>query len=430
MTTTSDHAALRERPAAPQVRTTAEAASRRPRWRLALNLAGLALLASLAVFNAWWYWRDSRVVPDLRSISSLIPRERYSEAEAALREFLRRSPRSGEARMMLARVLAGRGDPLGCARELHQVPSWYPQKAEARLREGQSYLLLDRAKEAEAAWRAAIVEDPLHPVTPDVYHDACQELLKLYAIEDRWEDAYPVMWSAYDHADPIDRPVLLAMRIRPELERVSQKDSIAILRRYVAAAADDWEAQRALARAELALGMRAEAAQRFQACLKGRPDDVRAWRDYLTMLMEDGELDAFLALLEHPPRGADNDAETWMFRGIAHEKSGDWQAARASFRKSLELNPYVPKCHYRLALAEERLGLRDEAASHRQRSKQMNDARAQLQAAFADCFPKKTEPGKTITPELAAARKRMGAICETLGWLRAAQAWSRLGNDL
>ena len=74
--------------------------------------------------------------------------------------------------------------------------------------------------------------------------------------------------------------------------------------------------------------------------------------------------------------------------------------------------------------------MRDEAAAHRQRSKQMNEARAQLQAAFADCLPSKTEPGKHSTLALSAARRRMAAICETLGWLRAAQAWSRLGNDL
>ena len=77
--------------------------------------------------------------------------------------------------------------------------------------------------DAERAWLKLLNEDPLHPVSTDVFHDACQELLKLYAIEDRWEDAYPVMWMAYDHAAPADRPPLLAMRMRPELERVSRR---------------------------------------------------------------------------------------------------------------------------------------------------------------------------------------------------------------
>ena len=170
---------------------------------------------------------------------------------------------------MLARVLAGRGDLLGCARQLHEVPFWWPSKAEALLREGQSYIKLDRAKDAEAAWLELIKDDPLHPVTADLFQDACQELLKIYAIEDRWEDAYPVIWAAYDHASPVDQPVLLTMRMRPELERVSPKESIEILRRYVAAASDDWEAIRALANAEKALGRQAEAAHHFHEILQG-----------------------------------------------------------------------------------------------------------------------------------------------------------------
>ena len=429
MTTTSHVASPADRPAAPAARSFPAGASDRRRWSLAWKLAAVVVAISLAAFNAWWYWRDTRSVPDLASISALMRREHYEEAERALREHLRRSPRDGEVRMTLARVLAGRGDPLGCARTLHEVPSWYPDKPEALLREGQSYLLLDRAKDAEAAWREVIQEDPLHPVASAVFHDACQELLKLYAIEDRWEDAYPVMWTVYDHADPRDRPVVLAMRIRPELERVSQKDSIGLLRRYVAAAADDWEARRALARAELAMGQHAEAARDFEACLKGRPDDIRAWRDYLAMLMEEGDLDRFLTLLENPPHGADKDAEAWMYRGVAKEKKADWEAAAACFRKSIELNPYVPKCHYRLAMAEDRLGQRDDALAHRKRSREMYDARAQLQTVFANCFPR-SEPERTTTAELAAARKQMAAICETLGWLRAAQAWSRLGDEL
>ena len=77
------------------------------------------------------------------------------------------------------------------------------------------------------------------------------------------------MWTAYDHAAPVDRPVLLAMRMRPELERISPKESIAVLKRYVAAAADDWEALLRLGCAELALGLHAEAAQSLPSLSRG-----------------------------------------------------------------------------------------------------------------------------------------------------------------
>jgi tetratricopeptide (TPR) repeat protein len=387
-------------------------------------LAGTCLLMGLSIFNSWWYWRDTRPLPDVNAISDLMRREQYPQAEMALREQLRRSPHDANARMMLARVMAARGDALGCARQLHEVPYWWPRKAEALLREGQSYIMIDRAQDAEAAWLELIKADPLHPVDPDLFHDACQELLKLYAIEDRWEDAYPVMWTAYERADPSDRPVVLTMRMRPELERVTPKESIAVLRRYVAAA-NDWEALRALARAELALGFHSEAVLHFQACLAGRPDDVRAWRDYLAMLLEQGDLDAFVALLDKAPQSADSEPETWLYRGVAREKAGDWQAAAEHFGKAIELNPTAPKYYYRLAMAEERLGLHEQATAHRGRTKLLNEARSQLPAAYADYFAARGA-NHAHAPDLAAACKHLALICDTLGWSRAAQAWTRL----
>ena len=119
--------------------------------------------------------------------------------------------------------MAGRGDLLACAQQLHAVPHWSPEKPEALYREGQSYFEMNRAKDAESAWQNLIKDDPLHPISAELMHDGCQALLKLYAIEDRWEDAFPVIWTAYDHAVAIDRPVLLAMRMRTELERVAPR---------------------------------------------------------------------------------------------------------------------------------------------------------------------------------------------------------------
>jgi tetratricopeptide (TPR) repeat protein len=397
----------------------------RRKGSLAWYLLGVVVIASLTGFNAWWYWRDSRPLPDLNTVSDWIRRDQYARAEPILREHLRRSPDDGEARMTLARVLAGRGDLLGCARQLHEVPFWWPTKADALLREGQSYIKIDRAKDAEASWLNLIRDDPLHPVPAELFQDACQELLKIYAIEDRWEDAYPVIWTAFDHASPIDQPVLLAMRIRPELERVAPKESIEVIRRYVAAAADDWEAIRALARAEKALGNPAEAARHFQEILKGRPDDVQAWRDYLAMLLEQGDMDSFLDLLGKAPASADTEPEIWMFRGMAHEKTGDWQAAAELFQKAIDLDPTIPKYYYRLAMAEERLGLRKQALAHRERTKEMNEARADLLSAYKDYFAAQT-PGNATAPDLATACRHLASISEKLGWARAAQAWYRL----
>jgi tetratricopeptide (TPR) repeat protein len=182
---------------------------------------------------------------------------------------------------------------------------------------------------------------------------------------------------------------------------------------------------RAWAPAELALGLHADAAHHFQACLEARPDDVRAWRDYLAMLLEQGDLDAYLVLLEKAHRSAESEPETWMYRGVAREKAGDLQAAAEHFRKAIELNPTAPKYYYRLAMAEERLGLREQAAAHRGRTKELNEARSQLPAAYTAYFAA-LNANQSHTPDLAAACKHLAVICDTLGWARAAQAWGRL----
>jgi tetratricopeptide (TPR) repeat protein len=400
---------------------------RRLGW-LAFKLVATGMAAGALGFNGWWYWRDHRPLPAMATIFDWVTREKYAEAENALREYLRRSPHDGDVRMSLARSLAARGDFKGCARTLHKVPAWWPSKVEALLREGQAYLQADRAKDAEAAWLEAIKDDPLHPLSLALYHDVCQEILKLYAIEDRWEDAFPVMWTAYDHANPVDHPVLLLMRLRCELERVAPKETLVHLRKYVTADPTDWEARRAMARALLMIGQHAEAARDFEACIKGRPDDVRAWRDYLAMLLDQGDLETFRSVLEKPPPSADTEPETWLYRAVAHEKTGDWKGAADDWQKAIDLNPFMPKYHYRLAMVQERLGLREEAKIHRQRNKEMNEARAQLRTAYFDYFAllAKNEPDSAA---MAAACRELARVCEVLGWSRAAQAWNQLARQ-
>jgi tetratricopeptide (TPR) repeat protein len=410
---------LSARPTAPA------AVERRRRGRsLWSKLIAASTLAILACGNAWWYWRDARKLPEMNILSEWVRRERYDQVEPVLREKLRRSPHDGEARMMLARVVAGRGDLAGCARELAAVPFWWPSKPEALFREGQSYLKINRAKDAETAWLRALNDDPLHRLPPELFHDISQELLKLYAIEDRWEDAYPIIWMAYDRAPERDQPVYLAMRMRPELERVAPRETVAILERYVAAAADDWEATRALGRALQALGNVEEATRLFERCLAGERENLRAWHNLLALFLAQGDRTALVALLAKAPAGAELESDTWFFRGIARENDVEPREAAACFNKAIALNPFVPKYYYRLATVEQRLGLYTDATSHRARSKALNEARARLGSTFTDYYAAIERPDGA--GDVLALCRQLASICETLGWARAAKAWTRL----
>jgi len=394
-----------------------------PLRTLPLLVTGL-ILGGIA-FNVWWYWRDTRPVADLPMIEIWIGNQEYGLASKELREHLRRAPHDGAARMMLARVLAAGGNLVGCARELHQVPTWWPQKAEALYREGQAYLLFYRARDAEAALLAVIDAGPLHPADPAVFHDASQELLSLYATEDRWDDAHVILWKVYDRATPAYRPTVLAMRIQSELERIAPTESVRLLLRYVAADPADWEARRALANAERALGQRSEALRDMRDCLDARSEDPRVWRDYLTMLQSLGELDAFNAVLARVPAIAETEPDLWVFRGQARERAGDWATAAAYYRQALELNPNLLNAHYRLATIEGRQGHSVEAAAHRKRWQELHEARSELRQAFG-VYLDAQQRLPNDSPELLASLKRLASICQTLGWSRAAEGWSRL----
>ncbi len=215
MTRVIDAVAPAEIPERPPVRSPRSPVPLRRFLAIFGKLFVLALCAAGAGWNAWWYWRDTRPLSDTAAVERLLRQGNAAAAETAAREHVRRSSHDGELRTLLARALAARGDLLGCARQLHEVPYWSAHKPDALLREGQAYLHLDRARDAERAWLELIKDDPLHPAPPELLTDAYNALLKLYAIEDRWEDAYPVIWSAYDRASGTqERLYWLTMRMR------------------------------------------------------------------------------------------------------------------------------------------------------------------------------------------------------------------------
>jgi tetratricopeptide (TPR) repeat protein len=360
----------------------------------------------------------------------MLSRGQYAQAEAALHDRLRRSPHDGESRMLLARTLGAQDDLRGCALQLHMVPFWWPTKAEAVFREGQAHLMADRAKDAEACWLAAIKDDPLHPSPADILQMASQQLLELYATENRWDDAAQILWQTYERASPADRLSILGMRVRSELERLAPVATIRQLERYVAADPTDWQAFRALAQAERALGRREDASRDFQAGLAGCPDDPRFWRDYLGMLYDLGNQNAWKSLLARVPPCAESEPEIWRFRGLLKEQTGDWAGAAEDYRMALTRHPYVMASHYRLAMVEERLGHRDLAVAHRKQADRLREARSELRVAFSELITAEEarENQKASNPDLTTSMRRLASVCESLGWARLAEAWYKLAD--
>jgi thioredoxin-like negative regulator of GroEL len=380
-------------------------------WILTLALIGL---------NGWWTW-DNRPLESLSTISGWIDQNRLADAESETRRWLRQSPHHGQARILLSRVLAARGDFLGSAEQLHAVPVWWPTKGEVLFLEGQNFLKADRARDAEAAWKATLADDPLHPVPAPSVTAAALELTKLYALEGRDDEAREILWRRYGLAESSGRQFFLAKLLRLDLERATPEDTAAALLRYVNATPDHWEARRALARAEQSLGQRALASRDILACLNAQPNDLRTWRDWLAILLAQDDVDGLAAAVARLPPDADHDGKCWKYRGLACVHRQDWRQATDAFEQSLKLEPGDAECHNQLAEIAERLGDPKQAAWHREQSQTLAAASAELPRALNDAL-QSVRNAMTEPPPVFA---RLVALYKTLGHTQQAEAWSR-----
>ena len=86
------------------------------------------------------------------------------------------------------------------------------------------------------------------------------------------------------------------------------------------------------------------------------------------MLHEEGDPDAWSAVLASVPPTAESESQVWKSRGLLRERDGDWAGAAQAYREALARDPYVTAYHYRLAMVEDRLGHRDMAAEHRRKA--------------------------------------------------------------
>ena len=380
-------------------------------WTLTLTLIGL---------NVWWTW-DKRPLESLSTISGWIDQNRLTDAEREARRWLRQSAHHGQARILLSRVLAAKGDFLNSAKQLHEVPVWWPTKGEVLFLEGQNFLKANRARDAEAAWKAALTDDPLHPVPAASVTAAALELTKLYVLEGRDDEAREVLWKRYAVADLSGRQFFVAKLLRFDLERATPENAAGTLLNYVKATPDDWQARRALARAEQSLGQRELASRNIQACLTAQPNELSTWRDWLGILVAQNEFDGLAAVLAKLPPDADRDGKCWKYRGLTRVHHQEWKQAADAFEQSLKLDPGDAECHDRLALINERLGDPKQAAWHRQQSQALSVASAELSAALNEAL-QSIRNAMTDPPPVFA---RLVALYKTLGQTQQAEAWSR-----
>ena len=225
--------------------------------------------------------------------------------------------------MLLARTLAMKGNTAGSAGQLRLVPFWWPSKPEAVFREGQAWMSIDRARDAEAAFRLYLLDDPRHPASRQYRGVAEAELINLYALEERWDEARELVWRQYDRALAEGRDVhdLLFMSLRTRLSKSTPEASFPVLLRYIAADPTDWKARQALAKAAQTLGNVEESDRQIQACLTARPSDPEIWSTWLGLLEARSDFARLEVELRRTPQEAEMASD--RFRGLVAFRRGD-----------------------------------------------------------------------------------------------------------
>jgi tetratricopeptide (TPR) repeat protein len=355
-------------------------------------------------------------------VSSWIDRGRYEEAEAVLREQLRRFPHDYEARWLLARSLGARDQLVACADQLRRMPPWAPNIRQCLYLEGCCYLQLHRARDAEAAWRACIAPDALRPRFDAYFKMAVEQLVELGMLKERPDDARDAVWMMYDAASPADRPDILILLLRTWIDRIDSRVAADRLRRIVAADPADLAARRALAHALDLQGDPRGAAEMVESNLEAWPDDPWTWRDQLWMLNLRDDLPGLTTALAKLPPSTDREGEILAYRGLVCEKRRDWPCAADAYRRADELRPFNAELTYRLGMSEVRAGRREAGLRHLKQSRELKQALERLADAvldYRDALVASPDPGD---PGRVKAARALAAICRTLGMDRVAAA--------
>jgi len=405
-----------------------------PRWPARLRkLAFRALTLVLLALNLVRL-RDAWPPAEPAAIARMLERNRLDDAEQALRDRLRRAPHEGESRLKLARILLRRGDMAASAAQFRLVPSWWPSKPEALYTEGQTAMAAGLAVQAEAAWRACLADDPLHPAPPRIFSASASELVRLLTLEGRPDEAITALWSISEGSPEGGRPSILRsiMDIRLRFGKFpTDPASLATIQRLAEADPGDVAARLALARAFRALKKPDEALRWADSALAARPDDLAARSERLAILDDRGDRAGFRSEVARLPSKADVDAggELWERRGQAREFADDPAGAAECYRRALALRSADEGLLERLAKVADHLGDGEQARSHRQRAQAVRKARIAIPGAYrAHLDASGEDERRPDADRISSTQARLAELAATLGWAREATAWKRPGE--
>ncbi len=317
-------------------------------------IASLALVATLAAFGSWAWWRVHRDPTPLATAEQALAAGNLDAAARILRAFLSSNPHDGQARLLYSRFLRLSGQPAKADRELRRAfdegvpetelrreyllglaPTDFP-RAEAGLRE----VLATRADDLEVLRSLA---DGL------AQRGSFSEAAKLYG---RWRKLAP------DDLEPLTRMV------RALVQDYRSSEAEVELKRVLAAQPDNFEARLLLGDCLLDDARTAEAEPELTTCARQRPDRFEPLIGLAACALERGNLDDARLRLDRALALNPSSVLALSYRGEVALRQRRLEPAADDFRRVVALEPNNLRGHLKLSQIYRRLGDEPRAKEH------------------------------------------------------------------
>lgn len=301
--------------------------------------------------------------------------ERYEEAEAALREAVRKSPGFARAWSQLGRLLLDRRDPTGAAEAFRRALGGEGEAAETWKLLGYAYLLEGRLLEAETAYRRALALGPGD-------RETLVGLARVYLAREAHRDALAVAEELV-RLDPLrGEHWTLAANASIGLEKTEDAAVALECARRLGAAGGD--ALATLGDLYYNLRLFALAARRYEEAFEGEgvpPERILRSAEALFAAGEAGRAESLVEKLEG--KALREGGKVWVLRGRIAEARLDSSGAIAAYERAAAEDPLDGEALLALGRLFWQAGLRERARTVLERASRVRGFEAKALVLLA-----------------------------------------------
>jgi tetratricopeptide (TPR) repeat protein len=247
-----------------------------------------------------------------------------------------------------------------------------PEPEPPEVREAAELVAENRVAEAYELLEAAVEREPDSVAHLVAFAETCQRLGRVRkgvrAIE-RARELAP------------DSPRALFVSAQLDRDRHRPADAIASVRRAAELRPKNVDSRILLGNLLIANADHAGAVEAFEAAHRLAPDDPRALGGHGQALILVGRHEEGEPLIDGYLEQFPNDGDALYLRGLARFRAEDFDAAETDFRRAIAVAPHLPAPYHNLARILQASGRTEEAASMRERHREINDRDWAIRAA-------------------------------------------------